>query len=291
MNDKLCFVQFMHPGGEHEPDAGLSKEWNTGEHKRKFLKQTGRYLVDGRVEQGEMLFWGEWEPESQAQRIDNPTPQGPRYIHKPYYVVPESYHGLQNTDPFVFGEPFHYTGCQQRTRRGATQLRYLSRGTVILFGSYLDHAFLVDTVFVVDDCIDHSLANYRTVLAGAISEGYEKVTIFPWYAESSTASKSCVPADRQETWRLYFGASYDSPLHGMFSVFPCLPYKANSEGFARPRINMPGMITNNLYQGKKSTEQRSLDDMKMLWDQVTEQVKGQGLALGVHAEMPERRDK
>src|SRR5216684_1999705 len=180
MDDKLCFVQFIHPGGEHQPDDGLRKGWNRGNHRRKFLRQSGRYLAGTRVETGEMLYWGEWEPESEAQRIDNPIDRGPRFIHVPYYVVPRSYRGLQNTDPFVFGEQFHYTGCQQRTTKSATQLRYLSEGSVILFGSCEDrNEFVLDTVFVVDRWIDHSRLNYRRVLGGAISPEYEEVTVCP----------------------------------------------------------------------------------------------------------------
>jgi hypothetical protein len=54
---------------------------------------------------------------------------------------------MQNTDPFVFGDQFHYTGCLQHTKRGATQLRYLDRGSVILFGSCREKRdFVVDTV-------------------------------------------------------------------------------------------------------------------------------------------------
>ena len=44
----------------------------------------------------------------------------------------------QNTDPFVFGERFHYTGCLRHTRRGPTQLRYLAPGSLVLFGSCRD---------------------------------------------------------------------------------------------------------------------------------------------------------
>jgi hypothetical protein len=290
MDDKLCFVQFIHPGGEHEPDDGLHKGWNTNVHKRKFLKRAGRYVSNGRIEQSELLFWGEWEPESDAQRIDAPTPYGPRFIYEPYYVVPESYGSLQNTDPFVFGQQFHYTGCQQRTTKGATQLRYLSKGSVILFGSCEDRsAFVLDTVFVVDHWIDHDRGNYRRVLDGAISQAYQEVTISPWYQEPSAEGKSCAPIGPQETWRLYFGASRKSPLHGMHSFFPCKTEETKSQGFARPKISLRGVITDNLNQGKKLTEQRSLDEMELLWGKVAKQVEDQGLALGVYVEMPERR--
>jgi len=290
MDDKLCFVQFIHPGGEHEPDDGSHKGWNTNVHKRKFLKRAGRYVADGRMVEGVMLLWGEWEPESNAQRIDDPIPHGPRFIYEPYYFVPKSYNGLQNTDPFVFGQPFHYTGCQQRTTKGATQLRYLSRGSVILFGSCEDrNAFVLDTVFVVDHWIDHARGNYRSVLDGAISQEYKDVTISPWYEEPFAESKSCTSAGPKETWRLYFGVPYDRSLNGMHSFFPCQPNDATSKGFTRPRINLPGVITGNLNQGKKLTEPRSLDEVKRLWSKVAEQVEEQGLFLGVYAQMPERR--
>jgi hypothetical protein len=251
MDDKLCFVQFIHPGGEHEPDDGLQKRWNTNVHKRKFLKRAGRYVANEKVGGGEMLFWGEWEPESDAQRIVSPIPHGPRFIYEPYYVVPKSYHGLQNTDPFVFGQQFHYTGCQQRTTKGAMQLRYLSKGSVILFGSCEDkNAFVLDTVFVVDHWIDHDRANYRKVLVGAISQEYKEVTISPWYQEPLVENTSCAPTGSNETWRLYFGATYDKPLHGMYSFFPCLTDEPKSKGFARPRISLLGLVTGNLNQGK-----------------------------------------
>ena len=56
MDNKLCFVQFIHPGGEHEPDDGLNKRWNKGKHQRKFLRQSGRYVANGKVKDGELLF-------------------------------------------------------------------------------------------------------------------------------------------------------------------------------------------------------------------------------------------
>lgn len=282
MPDKLCFVQFIHPGGEHEPEDGVHKRWNRGNHKRKFLRQRGTYIANGKTEKGEMMFWGEWEPESVVEReIHDPIPHGPRFIYKPYYVMPESYDGLQNTDPFVFGSHFLYTWCQQRTKKSATQLRHLSIGSVILFGSCEDRkAFVLDTVFVVDRWIDHTRANYLSALDN-LSEAYKTVTIFPWYRR--------LPAEvvgAQDTWRLYFGVNHDNPVQGMYSYFPCEPYDARSKGFVRPKISMTGQITDNLYQGKRYSEQANLHAMKLLWENVSGQVKQQGLALGVYAEMP-----
>jgi hypothetical protein len=288
--DKLCFVQFLHPGGEHKPDRGVIKEWNKNTHRRKFLKRLGGYVADGKVQKADILLWGEWEPESRVERkIAAPIVQGPHYINEPYYVVPKSYRGLQNTDPFVFGEQFHYTFCYQ----SKPTLRHLSPGSIILFGSRNDHVFVLDTVFVVSDrWIDHTKVNHRKVLAGAISQEYEEVTILPMYqepiAESKNSSQACSPASSQQTWRLYFGASYDRPMLDMYSFFPCQPYEAESRGFARPSISLPNIV-DNLSQNFKCTMPPSLHEMKSLWDKVAKQVKDQGLALGVYAEMPQRR--
>lgn len=289
MDEKLCFVQFLHPGGEHRPDDGVIKHWNTKEHKRKFFIRPGKYVVGAKLIEGQIEFWGEWEPESRViETIANPIPHGPRFTYDPYYVLPESYVGLQNTDPFVFGEQFHYTGCQQRTSIGATQLRFLRRGSVILFGSCEDRsAFALDTVFVVDRWIDHDREIYSKTLNGAVSQEYLQVTISAWYQEPSE-SNSCAPRGQEQTWRLYFGASYDMPLRGMYSFFPCLPHAAKSRGFARPTIRIPGVITNNLNQGKKLSELSSVDEMRLLWEEIVEQVRKQGMALGVYAELPKR---
>jgi hypothetical protein len=40
------FVQFPHPGKEHNPRRAPRQPWNTGEHRRKFLRSDGRH-VDG----------------------------------------------------------------------------------------------------------------------------------------------------------------------------------------------------------------------------------------------------
>ena len=92
------------------------KAWNTGEHRRKFLQARGSYIEaqDTAPETSELVFWGEWEPESEGNPIASPVPDGPRWVHRPYYVRPASYPGdLQNTDPFVFGDRFLYTLCRQ----------------------------------------------------------------------------------------------------------------------------------------------------------------------------------
>ena len=179
MEDKLCFVQFVHPGGEHEPDHDYCKHWNFAKHRRKFLRTDGGYRSGqaSPTRRGEIVFWGEWEPESQVSSFTAPLTHGPRFLHEPYYSKSTQPDG-QNTDPFVFGRNFLYTECRQHTAKGPTQLRYLTQGSVVLFGSCLERSFFaLDTVFVVDDHVEHDATNYKSRLKGIVSEIYKMATI------------------------------------------------------------------------------------------------------------------
>lgn len=279
MEDRLCFVQFLHPGGEHEPDAGRMKTWNRKDHRRKFLKSPGRYLGRDGLQDGAIVFWAEWEPESRVfAEIEEPLSDGPRWIYEAYYNPPPSYRGLQNTDPFVFGKRFYYTGCRQHKQGKPTQLRNLARGSVILFGSCLRKShFMVDAVFVVADHIDHSKRDYRDWLRGCVSETYDAVTLAPWYGNM---------VERDKSHRLYDGATFEAPIEDMFSFFPCLPYDENRRGFARPTIHIQDVITDTLCMGFKKNEQATTSDVKCLWDDVVQQVTNQGLVLGIGAALP-----
>jgi hypothetical protein len=282
--ERRCFVQLIHPGGEHEPDHGTTKLWNRGDHARKFLKAPGRFrtLPYTADEEDEIVFWGEWEPETRVvARYAAPVAGGPRYLYEPFYRRHDSRSWRQNTDPFVFGDQFHYTGCLQHTRNGLTQLRYLAPGSVILFGSCQDRSrFVIDTVLVTARSIDHTAANWERVLNGKVSRVYRDVTLAPWYSNLLPAGQS---------HRLYFGATPDNPVGGMFSFFPCQPNVPGGSGFARPEITIPGSITPTLNQGKKITSDVNLDEMRRLWRQVADQVTAKNLALGTYAQLPELR--
>jgi hypothetical protein len=244
------------------------------------MRGPGRYVEHGIATEGDLLFWGEWEPPSHAERINAWLPNGPRYVHTPLLPRVSPTGWKQNTDPFVFGSQFHYTGCLQHTKRGPTQLRYLAQGSVVLFGSAFQRSrFMLDTVFVVDHWIDHEERDYRK-LRDSIEEGYWRATIEPWYAGDVPPSQS---------HRLYFGATFDVPFSEMFSFFPCAPAGAIGSGFARPIIDLHE-ITPTLTQGKRLNPQASVDDLVRLWGDVAGQVEAQGLALGVQAAMPSSTD-
>ena len=156
-------VQFMHPGGEpKDVTPNAIYPWNTGkEHFRKFMKVNGKYLI-GRdnnnkfnsVKSGEIVLWGEWEPQSYVERIGKPNKNGlPEYLHIPV-LTEKSSKGI-NTDPYVFGDAFIYSNCRQ-TQGGA--LQKLNRGDIILFcSSKLNDNIVLDTVFVVGSREEYSV--------------------------------------------------------------------------------------------------------------------------------------
>ncbi|MDQ1730999.1 MAG: hypothetical protein QOK10_1158 [Pseudonocardiales bacterium] len=58
MHDKICFVQFLHPGGEHRP-SGDFMPWNVDDHRRKFLVAPGVAQGHQDHHQGDLVFWAE----------------------------------------------------------------------------------------------------------------------------------------------------------------------------------------------------------------------------------------
>lgn len=288
--------QFIHPGGEHGKDAAGRKRWNIGEHRRKFLQSPGQYVREpGALPvEDELVFWGEWEPESEVEPIGAPVPDGPRWLHRPYYVRPETYAPapnvvLQNTDPFVFGGSFQYTLCRQlrRRRKGGpffpTALRDVTPGSLILFGSLKKAVgFVLDTVFVIaDDGVLHDSKSWSRVLDGRICETYADVTMRPTYAWAAD----------QPQLRHYVGATPQRAVEGMFSFAPALPATVGLDGFARPAIRLDGVVKPTLPIGAKRTRNLGLRAVKQLWDDVVAQVTSANCVLGTQFAVPARRER
>ena len=72
VNKQVKVVQFIHPGGEHQPSVRNIKNgkvifpWNYGSHRRKYINTKGDYVdFNNNYYSNECLyFWGEWEPTS-----------------------------------------------------------------------------------------------------------------------------------------------------------------------------------------------------------------------------------
>ncbi len=279
--DDIRFVQLLHPGGEHRPDASGFKAWNADSHRRKFLEQPGRAIASvssTEVFKGNLRFWAEWEPDSKLiKKFDSPLVDGPKYLFRPLLRPRPRGSEVQNTDPFVFGKPFYYCICQQ-----VGALRRLERGSVILFGSCRKNEFILDTVFVVARWRIHTATNYRKL---PVSSVYRKAALEPLY-DSEGRCGGCPDSQSDgDEYRLYEGATFDDPCEGMFSFFPCIPAQ-RSLGFARPIIRARRLIISNLKQSRKISPPMEIEQVREAWKSVAAQVRRQRLQLGVYAELP-----
>jgi hypothetical protein len=266
------FVQFPHPGPEHLPD-GPTMDWNRGEHARKFLRATGRYLHGGAEQTGPVSFWGEWEPQSRVVDSFPKEGDGPRWLHEPTWQVPRHRKLLRNTDPMVFGDRFLYTNCRQGSNG---KLRELARGSVVLFGSKLRSAFVLDTVFVV--------GGGEAYTRGSVS----RLDVEPWLRAVifDPLERDGEPPD--EPFRMYRSLTYDERPGGPYSFVPCRPDGPRAT-FARPAIELDARWINpDLSRGAKATE-ATASDLEALWDDVVQQVRAQGLARGIQFDAPPER--
>ena len=233
--DRLCFVQFIHPGAEHEPDTNAGRSWNVGPHKRKFLKQPGRSLaaLGAKPAAASLVFWGEYEPPTAlAKTYAEPVADGPRHLFVP---APVAFHPndppLMNTDPFVFGDRFFYSICKQNNKRGPTAMQRLARGSVILFGSGKGRTrFVVDTVFVVAETVDWDLTNYRERLKGVVPPEYFHATLEPIAYEMKVRDLS-----PSQTFPCISAPPWTGPSTGCSAFSPAGRRRTGKPGASRAR--------------------------------------------------------
>ena len=302
MAGSRCFVQFPHPGAERRPDAGGDCGWSTLEawNSRKFMQLSGEWIgSDGSTGSGDLWAWGEWEPQSKRLRgLNGCSERGyPQHLWHPYYEVPERGCGdLHNTDPFIFGDRFLYSNCRQ----GRKSLRSLGRGSVIAFGSHKARRWVLDTVMVIAGSVAYLPRRARSELAGRVPQAFVDVTAGS--LEDNCHDTSCGSApvrrsgcgagagdDADVKFRLYWGATRQDPVGGMFSFFPAMP-AGGTRGFARPGIKLPDCcFTEALRQGHKLSPGLSVESRRQLWESLAAQVHDAGLVLGTHAALPPRR--
>jgi hypothetical protein len=274
------FVQFPHPGGEHNPPTD-DMPWNVNDHRRKFLISPGRYLdANGSQEEGELVFWGEWEPPSRVERRWPASGRLPRALHRPYWIVPETSGYRQNTDPWVWGDRMLYSCCKQTVglENRPTSMQRLTRGSVVCFGSTVDHEFCVDTVLVVASA-------EPWVPAHAV--GLDVDDAFITCTVGSVASSP----DAQAEFTLYRGATVDDPVDGMFSFFPARNAQPEPRRFARPPIRLDGLINPASRQSTLGSRRPlAIDEVHSAWRAVVKQVHEADLVLGVSTEIPACED-
>lgn len=306
------YVYLPHPAEEHEPSAGGvtgTMPWNTGTHRRKFVTVRGKYLQDrrsARADEGEIAFWCEWERESTWEKFDEHDGHGgprPRFLHKPVVSSGNGtdsddialYRDRMNTDPYVFGDCFHYSCCRQYG-----EMKALEPGDVILFyGDVEDKArneriHCLDTVFVVRERLTDPEVDYDEVeeeLKANLGKIYYQTTILPLVA----GLRECKEAGNEvRRFTLYAGATHDCPFvyrdicgkeHRMFSYVPCKAFN-EQEGFARYELDDERLQQNNRQIVTGLDEKRSLAANYWDWAELTDDIVRRGFWLGVRADEP-----
>ena len=292
----LSVVQFTHPGPEHGHDRNNPgiKSWNTGPHKRKFLLSKGTYVDKyDSVSSGQITFWGEWEPPSTVQALTQPqkNPLYPKWLHRPYLPskIPSPInqstscggcHGgsYQNTDPFVFGSCFKYFVCQQYrpSTMNPTKLAKLDKGSIVIFGSKGQQDgepfFQIDTVFVVGGYLDYDTRYADALIDERVPKTYREIVYKMGFPE---------PTQQSLKLRLYFGATLQNPIHGMYSFVPAKPFSGERIGFPRIRIKDKPYITKNLSQGYKMTGINSLTEGNEIWKELRQLSRDSGCVEAV----------
>ena len=279
----LGVVQFIHPGAEHKVGSDGWTPWNTTLHRRKFMTVHGSSVDKSGAEQrSELNFWGEWEAPSQLlETWESGERTLPRYRVRPTYPGPAApTPGLQNTDPYVFGNRFKYTLCKQARKTGRrTFLANLAPGTLILFGSSLLGRFVLDTAFIVsENIVTHNKSTWEQATTG---EGnvYRDVTLRPMYWDRNVKAET--------DFSLYSGASFASRFNGSYSFFPCQRTDASGSRFARPTLDLKGIVNHALIIGQRRTA-LPLAQIQEVWESVRSQVLDAGLLLGVSADEPKQ---
>lgn len=303
-------IQFIHPGGQYAVKkffkTGNLFPWNTKDyHRRKFLEAMGQYAGSSGLSPIQPLrFWGEWEPESVLSPI-TPSPQKqkdyPNAIHIPKLILdpktgipqafstsPKAKH--ENSDPLVLtGDTFYYSLCQQsklyKGQQIPTVLNSLDRGSLILFGSHIEGTngtgyFALDTVFVVDEYKAYTIPTCVADLNGFVPPHYLEIMTF--LKKPATKQKDCIPSGgscvppNAFPLRCYRGATFSTPVNGMFSFVPCK--LSTSGGFGRLALTSSTIpdISNNLQQGFKIIHQNP----QHIWQLVKAQAQAQGYLLG-----------
>jgi hypothetical protein len=276
-------VQFTHPGPEHKPDKknGNLTSWNTGKHKRKFLLTKGEVVIGNNLKEEELVFWGEWEPPSNVTALANrPNKFFPQWLHRPYLpsALPNpSVDSYQNTDPCVFDGQFKYFVCKQFKPKNKrhTPLATLDKGSLILFGSTgyqnSEEAFFqLDTVFVVSDYLEYDISDPNALMN--ISLGAYRNYVFRMSFPN--------PADFSLKLRLYFGATIQNPIEGMYSYSPAQLWNNQSMGFPRVPLKNIEFITNNLNAAPKITE-ASIEVVVNFWELIRDISRTNGCLEGI----------
>jgi hypothetical protein len=269
-------VQLNHPSNEKPFIIGngyfqvnnqIVREWNNDTlpdgkqpHYRKFICNSGEFIVNlkSKPQKGNLLFWGEWEGNSffTPLIVGSGTPNG---IHEPFHSI--EVRGVQNTDPYVFGDFFKYAICSQNGI-----MCNLSNGSLILFGTTTNIGFLLDTVFVIKK--NESAASVSNSNAINYTNVYREETLEQLGSIYLGANPSSVnKIYHSQTW-------WDCDEY--FSFVPCKI--ASSNCYSKAILNFSWMAKQKVGHPFKHFANRKPID---IWNDIVDSVLKQGFSIGV----------
>ncbi len=284
-----CVVQLPHPGSMDRRLAqyvNRVKPWahwagpGAQKHSRAFIEAQGRALRSAEpsdVVEGHLRFWGEWEADAKVTDLGPGRPGHPRYLQQPVIRRPDSYRNVFNTDPFVFDGPFLYALCRQKGK-----LLELDPGSLVIFGSTVNGAFLLDTVFVVRA----RLNAYRSNEAVGDLRGLAPDSFF--HAVAEPVQDAARPPPRPSCiapgtlFVLYEGATPQSLVDGMFSFVPSALHPGV---FARPATLAAGINPASTQIHKMLVAPAAVAQVRSAWNELVKDVLGSGLLLGVRFDL------
>lgn len=297
---------------EHLKQGALP--WHAGRgnlpHRRRFMLTKGKYVDENNnLVEGNLTFWGEWEAPSSYYKINYAgeiPPEYPHYIHYKRFIE-NTDRNRMNTDPNVFGKEFHYCCCKQNAPAFTRLLQSLETGSIILFGSARgtneNYRFILDTVFVVKKYVKYNTLQAELLKEQdivPISNSYYLTSIKPLNDGDSVLGVT-------HNYTLYSGVPFSNESR-CFSFFPCKKADISNLSldsteitqytFKRPSLNLDKYGLGRLAMGVKGNvidgirgrdEFVGMTDeqiVKKYWDMLVEDLRCQGLDIGVFAEEP-----
>lgn len=253
---RIFIVNHPHrePGyGHAKVGSTLTVSFNVSKnHRRKFIRRSGQYLLNNQVIKDELYFWGEYEPESECIYMGKTKP---KVIHYNLYPVrgskPLPLNAL-NTDPYVSGNHFKYICC------GMKKYVY-DQDDVVLFGKIEKDSsgiftLLLDTVFVVKEKVQINFTLNTTQ--------YYKASI-----ESLKGKKQI----------FYRGKNYNEDKQ-YYSFVPCRLDYSNDD---LPKLDLNNLGFNVKEAGFRPVA-KPISFNKTIWNKILEAVEKAGWMRGIH---------
>lgn len=286
-------IQFLHTAQEATPINDLDNiiPWNNYDtHRRKFILSNGKFVNDkNELEENELVFWGEWEAQSEIEKINNGNPNPPNFLNIPFInpAVPNRTH---NTDPYVFGKNFRYIICKQGYFHNV--LTNLEPNSIILFGSSINGDFCLDTLFVVSKEMSNYTINTIENLFPLNNRGqYYHASVNPIYDEfeynRNAQNEDFCRINDQRIYSYYKSVNFEERhnYNDVYSFVPCKLYNQRNFTFRQPPIKLD-FIKGNQKQGVNSKE-CTTDEIIKYWNDIVNQIKRNELIKGTYFKTPE----